>query len=763
MPGELVKVAFGYGNDSRVRGENQDALGVFEVGDTVLGVICDGVGGHSGGQQAATLAVRTVAESLQEGATDLQRALVEAITVANRAIYETGRKSHRLMGMSTTIVAVAIRDDIAVVAHVGDSRAYLVRDGVAQALTRDHTMVNMFVDNDLLSAEDAASHPEAHVLARSLGSERQVDIDVQPIIHLQDGDNLVLCSDGVHNNLSDADLAHDWIRPGLTARQLLRKVAAHGGKDGASIIGFRIGGRGEPGMVFTPIPSIEQSGDALTPSSSDMVQAPNLLEEPMPPALYPIEPEDEPTHYTEDPGSSVGGMPLVSREPTPRPVPRTPVAPPPRPEQQDKAGKKGPSRAVLIAGGAAVLCLLILGASAVYRFVIAPPGEAVAANDTAMPATTPAPPPTPVPVAVEPSTTGVGQALIALDDTDEPLISPGSAVLDDPPSADAYSVANIDLTAPTNAWVYVAFPELRANEKTKVIYDTPPASAQHRVNISKIVHGTNPDCAAVEEIVTRAIRSSGDNAPLFEDLWHCFQDAHHAALEGPVAAHHDFGRIKRHLEGNPTQPSAKATLPYWYLPATDGIERRMDLFAEHAISKNRGAIFDDVVLDAIDREIIAATLSHDLQTEAAFARGFRRLRNPRAGEIQQWARRVYTVRRHLDSPVGELVKETYSEAWTRTLALLRDATFDFERAYTAERKALALDNESSTPEELDWQQLAMDSGLEAEVARALLVAAGQLPNPSLEPIKKEEDKPKKPTGPPPSRDPSKIAEGIIQD
>ena len=100
---------------------------MFEIGDLVLAVVCDGVGGHTGGQQAATLAVRTVAQAFQDGVTDVSAGLIEAITLANRTIYEAGRKSHRLMGMSTTIVAVAIRDDIAYVAHVGDSRAYLTR------------------------------------------------------------------------------------------------------------------------------------------------------------------------------------------------------------------------------------------------------------------------------------------------------------------------------------------------------------------------------------------------------------------------------------------------------------------------------------------------------------------------------------------------------------------------------------------------------------------------------------------------------------
>ena len=113
-------------------------------------------------------------------------------------IYEAARKNHRLMGMGTTVVAAVITTDTCYLGHVGDSRAYLVRKGVVTQLTRDHTMVNLFVDAELLSPEDAATHPEAHVLSRSLGVERQVDVELSDPIALDGGDVVFLCSDGVH-------------------------------------------------------------------------------------------------------------------------------------------------------------------------------------------------------------------------------------------------------------------------------------------------------------------------------------------------------------------------------------------------------------------------------------------------------------------------------------------------------------------------------------------------------------------------------------
>jgi len=753
-----LKVAFGYGSDARVRGDNQDALGVFEVGDTILGVVCDGVGGHTGGQQAATLAVRTVAQSLQDGAQDLQSAVVEAITLANRTIYETGRKSHRLMGMSTTIVAVAIRGDLAVVAHVGDSRAYLLRNGVMTALTRDHTMVNMFVDNDLLSAEDAASHPEAHVLARSLGSERQVDIDVHPVIQLQDGDSLLLCSDGVHNTLDEQDLAIDWTRPGLSARQLLRKVAAHGGSDNASLIGFRIGGRGEPGMAFTELPSMEQSGDALTPSSSDMVHAPNLLDEPMPPALYPIEPEDEPTYHPDDPTTSIPGAPLIpqQRSATPRPVPRTPAPAPPRPDKKRKK-RRGPSKAVLIAVSALVLCLIILGAAFAYRVTMGgqPAGPAVASNGNGN------------------GNAGVagtnGQtsqdAVEVVPPEPVPLDSDASAASTDPPAQDEGSVTvagigpggpgDIELNPPAGAWAYVRFPQLPSNTKTKIVYDKPPSHPEHRQKIRKLVNAPQPDCSQVEAIVAQAVDESTDNAGLYEDLWLCYQDRHHRQLSGTLDDYYAFSTVQPHLEGAPRQEDG-TRLPYWLLPATDGVERRMDLFAEHFASKDRDALFDDVVQDAIDRRIVAANFSHDLQAEAAYATAFKRLRNPSPGEVQHWARRVYTIRKHLDSPVGDLIEDDYPQSYNRLRGLLADVTNDFEDTFRDAQAAWLTENRNRDAKEFPWRELAVQEGLDPEVAHALLTAAGRVERPDAKKIA-DNDKPKGPKIPKGPKTPEQTA------
>ena len=166
--------SWGYGSEQRLREENQDSFGVFEFPDYTVAVVCDGMGGHVGGAQASNLAVRTIHDVLSElQGRPVQEALEEALQRTNLVIYEAARKNHRLMGMGTTAVVAAFTGDACYLAHVGDSRAYLLRRSQVQQLTRDHTMVNLFVDAELLSPEDAATHPEAHVLSRSLGVERE--------------------------------------------------------------------------------------------------------------------------------------------------------------------------------------------------------------------------------------------------------------------------------------------------------------------------------------------------------------------------------------------------------------------------------------------------------------------------------------------------------------------------------------------------------------------------------------------------------------
>src|SRR5215472_13631632 len=191
----------------RVRGHNEDYLGYVRP-DTPervnthgwLFALADGVGGHDKGEVASRLAIETVLAGFREAVAgephpSLLQRLVQA---ANIQVYESGRAaSPGGVAMATTIVACALRYDRVAVAHVGDSRCYLIRQGRASLLTRDHTVVNDQVRLGILSAKEAAESERRHLLSRSLGNDLFVGVETSDHQVLP-GDTLALCSDGLH-------------------------------------------------------------------------------------------------------------------------------------------------------------------------------------------------------------------------------------------------------------------------------------------------------------------------------------------------------------------------------------------------------------------------------------------------------------------------------------------------------------------------------------------------------------------------------------
>lgn len=266
-----MPTAFAYATDVCGRDENQDCHGAFNLNGFDVIVLCDGMGGHVGGAHASALAVRTIHEHLQDASpSDLPSKLEEAILAANRAIYEEARRNYKLMGMGTTVVAAAIAGDKAYVAHVGDSRAYLLSPstGAVDQLTRDHTMVNLFVDAELLSPEDAATHPEAHVLSRSLGVERQVDVDVSESIALTPQQRLVLTSDGVHGLFEPAAfLDVGWANLTAAVNEFVSAVRDGGGDDNATMVAFAT--EAEGGMAASSIPDVAELQERAATAVAD--------------------------------------------------------------------------------------------------------------------------------------------------------------------------------------------------------------------------------------------------------------------------------------------------------------------------------------------------------------------------------------------------------------------------------------------------------------------------------------------------------------
>jgi len=229
----------------RVRQGNEDYLGHAAPltpedvrGRGWLFAVADGVGGHDLGEVASHTAVESLLAGFREAPPgESHSALLERLVrTANTRVIDAG---HAASGtgarMATTLVACALRYDRATVAHVGDSRCYLIRRGQANLLTRDHTLVNEQVRLGILSRDEAADSESRHLLSRSLGSELFVNVDVEEHQVLV-GDVLVLCSDGLHGSVAGSEIAAVTSHGGDLATAARRLVDIANQRDGSDNI-----------------------------------------------------------------------------------------------------------------------------------------------------------------------------------------------------------------------------------------------------------------------------------------------------------------------------------------------------------------------------------------------------------------------------------------------------------------------------------------------------------------------------------------------
>jgi serine/threonine protein phosphatase PrpC len=244
---------FGLTDAGKVRRNNEDALLLGEGKDETLFAVADGIGGFEAGEVASSIAVR-VLEDLEPGAP-----FEAAIQEANRQILAVGRGDEKLSGMGTTLVAVRFggtqERPVAEIAHVGDSRAYLLRGGDLRPLTEDHSLVAELVRSGDLTRDQAAEHPQRNLITRALGAEEEVDVDTA-VLPVEAGDRILLCSDGLSDMVPEAQisgiLADSPDDPESPARRLLSAALAAGGTDNVTVVVVD---------VKVQAPSEERSGD----------------------------------------------------------------------------------------------------------------------------------------------------------------------------------------------------------------------------------------------------------------------------------------------------------------------------------------------------------------------------------------------------------------------------------------------------------------------------------------------------------------------
>ncbi len=217
-----------------------------------LYIVADGMGGHMAGEVASRMTVEVMKDFIESKDTDSRESLgediedysketnlaVEAVRQANRAVHETALNNLTYKGMGTTVTSALIKDNKLSIAHVGDSRAYLVRAGCIEQITNDHSLVWEQLKAGLITEEEAKHSKLSNIVTRSIGVDKDVNIDVEEI-SLAHGDRLILCTDGITSVLSDDDILSSTLSsnvPDLLCKKLIDQAMERGCRDNMTVL-----------------------------------------------------------------------------------------------------------------------------------------------------------------------------------------------------------------------------------------------------------------------------------------------------------------------------------------------------------------------------------------------------------------------------------------------------------------------------------------------------------------------------------------------
>lgn len=234
----------------KVRSNNEDFIGHFPLCDgTHIFVVSDGMGGHNKGEIASKIATTTVISAMENEKSQIENfledgelqktmnLLIHSIKMANQVVYEESEKEE-FFGMGTTLVAAVIANDRLMVANVGDSRCYLIRNDEIKQLTRDNSFVQELVESGIITAKEAMTHSQKNVITRAIGTDCDIKVDTYEF-ELEDGDIIMLCSDGLSNMVKDEEILN-ISSSALTLEEqtnkLIDKALENGGLDNISLI-----------------------------------------------------------------------------------------------------------------------------------------------------------------------------------------------------------------------------------------------------------------------------------------------------------------------------------------------------------------------------------------------------------------------------------------------------------------------------------------------------------------------------------------------
>jgi len=259
-------VSSGLTDVGKKRDHNEDSFLIDE--DLKLFVVADGMGGHAGGGTASRIAVETIDRELRqarttqgsalEARTALQdspvpEAIRAAVARACIAIYTKAQEDPRLAGMGTTVISLLMKDNQAFFAHVGDSRAYLIRGDLIKQISEDHSLVNEQIKAGMITPEEAKHSRYKNIITRSVGFEEEVQVDVMGLLS-EPGDVFVLCSDGMANMVEDPEILHIVRHHPLSEvpRTLVDLANERGGDDNITVIAVQVQAESVPVVASAP-------------------------------------------------------------------------------------------------------------------------------------------------------------------------------------------------------------------------------------------------------------------------------------------------------------------------------------------------------------------------------------------------------------------------------------------------------------------------------------------------------------------------------
>ena len=227
-----------------MRTSNEDSYAAGELpGSVAWAVVCDGMGGAAGGNIASSTAVKLISERISSGyhkgmsSNSIRNVLTSAITAANYSVFDAGQQNPELQGMGTTVVATILVDGVACIAHVGDSRAYLLSEGKLRQLTKDHSFVQEMVDNGRLTEAEAKDDPRKNIITRALGVAEELRIDFCEEF-LDDSDVLLICTDGLTNFVTETEICEITSEAKYYeyAEKLVNRANKNGGGDNITVV-----------------------------------------------------------------------------------------------------------------------------------------------------------------------------------------------------------------------------------------------------------------------------------------------------------------------------------------------------------------------------------------------------------------------------------------------------------------------------------------------------------------------------------------------